>query len=95
MTESPFMTTSQILADTPNGFDELRIIAQDERRLTKQDRDTLVRCADEMERNQRQLILTLSQLIEVNGRYIAVNDRLIELQRNTYPKITAQITARM
>ena len=82
----------------PYGFDELRIIAQDEKRLTKQDRETLNLLADEWEGNQRQMLVLLSQLIEVNARCVAQNERIIDLtrvQQTTFPKISAQIIARM
>jgi len=81
----------------PNGFDELRIIAQDETRLSKYDRDTLNRCADEWELHQKQMVIILNQLIETNGRCVAQNERINELTLKNipYPKISAQISARM
>ena len=87
----------QAFAELPNGFDELRIIAKDETRLTRQDRDTINRCADELEEYQEKLVAALQQLIETNSRYMALNDRMIEITKNqlTFPKISAQIAARM
>ncbi len=84
-------------ADIPNGFDELRIIAQDEKRLCVQDRETLNRCADEWELHQRQMIIILNQLIETNGRCVAQNERINELTRKNvdFPQISAQIVARL
>ncbi len=33
--ESPFTTTAQIISERPNAFDDLRIIARDQKRLSK------------------------------------------------------------
>ncbi len=93
-----FRDTASVMADVPNGFDELRIIAQDERRLTKQDRDTINRCADEWESHQRYMCVLLSQLIEVNAHRMAQNERILDLTKltnMTFPKISTQIVARM
>ncbi len=81
------------LADIPNGFDELRIIAKDETRLCKYDRDTLNRCADEWELHQKQMVIIRNQLIETNGRCLAQNERITELTRKNiaFPSISAQI----
>ncbi len=85
------------MIEIPNGFDELRIIAKDEKRLCIQDRDTINRCADEWELHQRQMILILGQLIETNGRCLAQNERINELTRKnvTYPQISAQIIGKL
>lgn len=70
---------TQIFNDIPNAFDVLRIIAQDEGKLTEVDRAAVRNAADELEASERAHLATLAELIETRGRLIAVNDRLIEL----------------
>ena len=87
--------TYAIMAETPNGFDELRIIAQDVP-MSKMDKETLIRCADEWEGHQRDLIMAYAKLIESNEMRKAQTDLLREIKRTQqlqFPKIEGTFTA--
>lgn len=85
MTPSPFAVTGAILAENTNSFDLLRIIAKDESRLGKEDREALRTAADELEAAQRSLILATNELIETRNRLIAVNDQMIAMRKASLP----------
>ena len=90
-----FSDTALVMAETPNGFDELRIIAQDAA-LSKQDKATLVRCADEWEGHQKDLVMAYAKLIETNEMRKAQSELLIEIKRTQqvqFSKIEGTITA--
>ena len=84
------------MADKPNGFDELLIIAKDEPHLSKFDRETITRCAYELQDYQRQLIVVYQNLIETKGELQASRDRIKHLvtQPLAFPKISMQIWLR-
>ena len=90
---SAFLDTFAVMADTPNGFDELRIIAQDAR-LSVQDKSTLYRCADEWEKHQKDLVMAYAKLIETNQMLLAQQERLMEIAKAqaTFPKLQIQYT---
>ena len=90
---SAFLDTFAVMADTPNGFDELRIIAQDAR-LSVQDKSTLYRVADELEKYQKDLVIVYGKLIEANQMLLAQQERLIEITKAqvTFPKLQIQYT---
>lgn len=85
MMESPFATTSRILAESSNAFDELRIIAGENNKLPPADRAIIRRAADDLESSYRALGLTHLQLIETQQRLIAVNDQLIQARKAALP----------
>ncbi len=68
--------------DIPNGYDLLRIIAQDNKsKLSVQDYAMLTVCADEWENNQTQLVAVYSQLLETHAQRVAAGERLVELEK--------------
>ena len=84
--ESPFTTTSAILSERSNTFDDLRIIASDYDELSVADKTKIEGAADELETLQRGYALVYAQLIETQQKLIAANDRLIELHRKQPPQ---------
>ena len=82
MMESPFVTTSKILNEPSNFFDDLRIIASGSSRLDTPTRDIIRAAADELEATQKALIDTQMALIEAQAKLIALNERLLEIKRS-------------
>jgi hypothetical protein len=71
----------EAMNDVPNGFDLLRIIAQDNKsKLSVQDHVTLTQCADEWETHMRQLVAVYQQLLDTHAQRVAAGERLIELE---------------
>lgn len=62
-------------------FEQLRIIASDGGRLDTADRVLIAHAADELENVCRLLLVMQAELIESQQRRLALNERLIELQR--------------
>lgn len=85
--ESPFVTTSRIINEPTNAFDDLRIIATSGERLDRPTRAIIANAADELEATQKLLLATQVKLIEVQGRLIAVNDQMLVLRRAGHPTI--------
>lgn len=82
MMESPFQTVNRVLNEPSNGFDDLRIIARDQKSLTSQERQLIKDAADELETSQKTLIQIYSQLVETQQKLIAVNDQMIAIRGN-------------
>jgi hypothetical protein len=84
---------ARVMNERPNAFDDLRIIARDKRELSATERAMIETAADELEESQKAHILTYAQLIEAQGKLIAVTDRLIdtvkELAEIRRPKLSA------
>ena len=81
--ESPFVTTSRIINERSNAFDDLRIIATGDGKLDTPAREILAAAADELEATLRTLVLTQAALIETQQRLIAVNDQLISARKSS------------
>lgn len=93
MTESAFVTTSQILSEATNGFDELRIIAKDSHSLEPSDRAKIRQAADELEECQRRLIKLYYEFQQTQAHLIAVNEQLIEARKKPAPlRISGRIS---
>ena len=84
MLESPFSTVNQVLNETSNGYDDLRIIAKDR---GGKDRQLIEAAADELETSQRTLMQTYAQLVETLQKLVAVNDQLLALRAKAYQGI--------
>ena len=84
MLESPFSTVNQVLNETSNGYDDLRIIAKDR---GGKFRVLLQAAADELETSQRTLVQTYAQLVETQQKLVAVNDQLLALRAKAYQGI--------
>lgn len=82
MSESPFMTINKVLTEESNGFDDLRMIAKDQKFLSVQERHLIKSAADELEISQRTLVQVYGQLVETQQKLIAVNDKLIAANRS-------------
>lgn len=83
--ESPFVTTSHILNEPSNAFDDLHIIATSGQRLDKPTRAIIAAAADELQATQRLLVMTQLSLIETQQRLIAVNDQLLAARKAALP----------
>ena len=81
----------EVMTEPPDGLADLRIVAKDAP-MSKQDRDTLMRCADEWEGHQKDLVMAYAKLIETNQICKAQSDMLREIKR-TFPSIEGTITA--
>lgn len=81
MMESPFVTVSKIISEPVNGYDDLRIIANDTNRLDKATRHIIAECADELEMSMRSLLVVHVELIEAQRKIIALNEALLESRR--------------
>ena len=77
MIESPFQTINNVLSESTNGFDDLRIIAKDR---GGRDRALIEAAADELETCQRTLIRVYGQLQEAQQKLLAANEQIIELK---------------
>ena len=84
MLESPFSIVNQVLNETSNGYDDLRIIAKDR---GGKDRALIEAAADELETSQRTLVQTYAQLVETQQKLVAVNDQLLALRAKAYQGI--------
>ena len=76
MSASPFQATAQILAEPVFGSDVLRIIAKDAAGLKKDEREAIVRGAEELEIAYRTNAAFWHQLAEAQQQIAAMKDRL-------------------
>jgi hypothetical protein len=81
MTESPFVTINKIINEAPETYTVLRIIAKDEHKLTKQDRDSVNRGAEELETYARALVYAHALLIERGQEVQSLRDANAALQK--------------
>lgn len=100
MIESAFVTVNRVISEPSNTFDELRIIAKDAQHLSAIDRDAISRGADELESILRAFFVQGMQLIEMQQRLIAVNERLLQrdadmmaLRHPKFPSLSLNFTA--
>lgn len=84
--ESSFSVINRIISEPSNSYDELRIIAKDEKRLSRSDRDCLIDAAENIERLQGALIETSKKLIETEQKLSAVNDQLADANKKISPE---------
>ncbi len=76
MMESPFLTTQAILAEPFDAVSGLRIIAKDNRSLSRVDRETLIIAAEELDQAYRMYAVLHGELVTTRQQLAAVSEQL-------------------
>jgi hypothetical protein len=75
MIEPAHITISNVLNEVTHSYEDLRIIAKDNRDLSASERERISIAADELEFSYRNFAILYAELVEAKARLVAVNER--------------------
>lgn len=87
MIEPAHVTMNRVLNEPSNGYDDLRIIAKDNRHLSPMERQLLSSAADELEMTSGVLVKMYAELVEARARLVAIAER-------PWPALQSELGAR-